>query len=70
MQVITKRKSADTIPVKDVPAAAVYTYGPGHYHYLRSNNKYSVCLQDGHVIDVSHGTLKVRILEGVFHAED
>lgn len=69
MQVITKRKSEDTIPVRDVPAAAVYTYGVGNYHYLRSNNKYSVCLQDGQVVDVSHSTLKVRIVEGAFHAE-
>ena len=70
MQVITKCKYEDTIPVRDVPPGAVYTYGVGAYHYLRTINKYSVCLQDGMLVDVSTSTLKVRIIDGVFHAED
>lgn len=67
MQVIINRE--DIIPVKDVPAATVYTYGSGVYHFIRTAHKYSVCLQDGVLVDVSNSTLKVRIVEGAFHVK-
>lgn len=70
MQVITERKHENTIPVRDVPPGAVYTYSCGDYLYLKSNTKYSTCLQDGTLVDVSTSTLKVRIVDGVFHVKD
>ncbi|QHJ80655.1 MAG: hypothetical protein [Caudoviricetes sp.] len=70
MQVINNSKYVDNVPVKDVPAATVYTYGVGHWHYLRTNHKHSVCLQDGQLVDVSNSTLKVRIVRGAFHVEN
>ena len=70
MQIIKDSKYVDDVPVQDVPAATVYTHGRGHWHYLRTKHKLSVCLQDGQLVDVSNSTLKVRIVRGAFHVEN